>query len=75
MKKSYRLEDYKWQFRSDRFLFLVNNGPVADSGIQLLVPLVFNEYRIVASSSPSRIVAHAGLFRLLMKGILDPYVL
>ena len=32
-------------------------------------------YRIVASSSPSRIEAHAGLFRLLMKGIFDPYVL
>ena len=32
-------------------------------------------YRIVASSNPSRIEAHAGLFRLLMKGIFDPYVL
>ena len=29
-------------------------------------------YRIVASSSPSRIEAHAGLLRLLMKGIFDP---
>jgi len=26
-------------------------------------------YRIVASASPSRFEAHAGLFRLLMKGI------
>ena len=33
------------------------------------------DYRIVASSSPSRIEAHAGLFRLLMKGIFNPYVL
>ena len=33
------------------------------------------EYRKVASSSPSRIEPHAGLFRLLMKGIFDPYVL
>ena len=32
-------------------------------------------YRIVASSSLSRIEAHVGLFRLLMKGIFDPYVL
>ena len=32
-------------------------------------------YRIVASTSPSRIEAHAGLFRSLMKGIFDPYVL
>ena len=32
-------------------------------------------YRIVTSTSPSRIEAHAGLFRSLMKGIFDPYVL
>ena len=31
-------------------------------------------YRIVASTSPSRIEAHAGLYRSLMKGIFDPYV-
>ena len=34
-----------------------------------------NIYRIVASTSPSRIEAHAGLFRSLMKEIFDPYVL
>jgi hypothetical protein len=33
------------------------------------------DYRIVASTSPSRIEAHAGLFRSLMKGIFNPYVL
>ena len=33
------------------------------------------DYRIVASTSPSCIEAHAGLFRSLMKGIFDPYVL
>ena len=32
-------------------------------------------YRIVASTSPSRIEVHAGLFRSLMKAIFDPYVL
>ena len=32
-------------------------------------------YRIVASTSPSRFEAQAGLFRLLMKGTFDPYVL
>ena len=32
-------------------------------------------YRIVASSSPSSIEAHAGLFRLLMQGIFDAHVL
>ena len=29
----------------------------------------------VASSNTSHLEAHAGFFRLLMKGILDPYVL
>ena len=32
-------------------------------------------YRIVVSISLSLFEAHAGLFRLLMKGIIDPYVL
>ena len=37
--------------------------------------LYFGEYHIVTSTSPSRIEAHASLFRSLMKGIFDPYVL
>ena len=32
-------------------------------------------YRKVASSNMSRLEAHTGFFRLLMKGIFDPYVL
>ena len=32
-------------------------------------------YRKVASSNKSRLEANAGFFRLLMKGIFDPYVL
>ena len=32
-------------------------------------------YRKVASSNTSCLEAHDGLFRLLMKGIFDPYVL
>ena len=32
-------------------------------------------YRKVASSNTSRLEAHASFFRLLMKGIFDPYVL
>ena len=35
---------------------------------------VFN-YRKVASSNMSRLEAHAGFFRLVMKGIFYPYVL
>ena len=32
------------------------------------------KYRKVASSKTSRLEARAGFFRLLMKGIFDPYV-
>ena len=35
----------------------------------------FLDYCIVASISPSCSEAHAGLFRLLMKGIFNAYVL
>ena len=34
-----------------------------------------NAYCKVASFNTSRLEAHAGFFRLLMKGIFDPYVL
>ena len=36
--------------------------------------IIFFFYRKVASSNTSHLEAHAGLFRLLMKGIFDPYV-
>ena len=36
---------------------------------------VMFDYRKVASSNTSRLEAHVGFFRLLMKGIFDPYVL
>ena len=36
---------------------------------------ISNTYRKVASSDTSRLEAHAGFFRLLMKGIFDPSVL
>jgi hypothetical protein len=46
-------------------------------GKKLFVWLNFNFYiyRKVASFNMSRLEAHAGFFRLLMKGIFDPYVL
>ena len=34
-----------------------------------------HKYRKVVSSNTSRLEAHAGFFKLLMKGIFDPYVL
>ena len=40
-----------------------------------LCSLKFVTYHKVASSNTSRLEAHAGIFRLLMKGIFDPYVL
>ena len=36
---------------------------------------VYSAYCIVVITSPSNFEAHAGLFRLLMKGIFGPYVL
>ena len=36
---------------------------------------ISNNYRKVASSNTSCLEAHAGFFRLLMKGIFDPYAL
>ena len=33
------------------------------------------DYRKVVSSNTSRLEAHEGFFKLLMKGIFDPYVL
>ena len=32
-------------------------------------------YRKIASSNTSHLEAHAGFFRMLVKGIFDPYVL
>ena len=37
--------------------------------------VIDTKYRKVASSNKSRLEAHVGFFRLLMKGIVDPYVL
>ena len=34
-----------------------------------------NPYHKVTSSDTSRLEAHTGFFKLLMKGIFDPYVL
>ena len=38
-------------------------------------PKVLGTYRKVVSSNTSHLEAHAGFFRLLMKGIFDPLVL
>ena len=35
----------------------------------------FLKYRVVVSSNKSRLEAHPGIFRLLMKRIFDAYVL
>ena len=48
--------------------------PVPDSVIKQFKPQI-KHYRKVASSNTSCLEAHTGLFRLLMKGIFDPYVL
>ena len=43
--------------------------------MDFVVHIGFNRYRKIASSNTSHLEAHASCFRLLMKGIYDPYVL
>ena len=51
------------------------NAAVLESILDLNFCLgIQTKYRKVASSNTSRLEAHAGLFRLLMKGIFDPNV-
>ena len=67
----------KWYFVQIHHLFykLLSLELNLNSIKYFQVVLIEFTYRIVAISSPSRIEAHADLFRLLMKGIFDPYVL
>ena len=64
--------DYGLQFR----LWFISNGCEQ----QFLEPVLkeqsnFKDYCKVTSSNKFRLEAHADFFRLLMKGIFDPYVL
>ena len=52
------------------FFFAFRINTTATLGMESLV-----HYRKVASSNTSCLEAHAGFFRLLMKGIFGPYVL
>ena len=50
-------------------------GVNRQASCQARVSFVSKIYRIVVSTSLSRFEAHVGLFRLLMKGIFDAYLL
>ena len=50
-------------------------GVVSSLGMEIYQSLKNFNYHTVASYNTSRLEAHAGFFRLLMKGIFDPYVL
>ena len=39
------------------------------------VSALFQDFNVLLSSNTSCLEAHAGFFRLLMKGVFDPYVL
>ena len=67
-----------------QILTLREANPGPQSGLRLMlapklgvdfIALAVTKYRKVASSNTSCLEAHAGFFRLLMKGIFDPYVL
>ena len=53
----------------------VAKGVASDSHDFILQGVLTNKYGKVASSNTSCLEAHAGFFRLLIKGIFDPYVL
>ena len=65
------------------FMFLVFRIPcLGPIGLIVLITILqgfagmcFGKYRKVGSSKSSRLEAHAGFFRLFMKGIFDLYVL
>ena len=61
--------------RADFAPHITGNPPDSKSYVQCTPLLALAIYRIVASTSPPCIEAHAGLFRSLMKGIFDPYEL
>ena len=54
-------------FEKGTFLWLLNNLSNQNETESI--------YHIVANSDTSRLEAHAGIYRLLMKGIFDAYVL
>ena len=45
------------------------------NGVRIDARLLYATYRKIASFNTSRLEAHVGFFRLLMKGIFGPYVL
>ena len=50
-------------------------GSIAIGDRIVCVSKFYSPYRKVVSSNTSRVEAHEGFFRLLVKGIFDPYVL
>ena len=58
---------------------LVIYSKIGSRGIEFLMRTamlcLIDRYRIVESSNTSRLEAHLGFFRFLIKGKFDPYVL
>ena len=65
----------KWSTQHNGIVVPKSGGSESDNNQGTLVEFQSFIYRKVASSNMSRLEAHAGFFRLLMKGIFDPYVL
>jgi hypothetical protein len=57
------------------FESIVDHKTCVSKGMQNLAPKIHLSYPNIASSNTSRLEAHAGFFRLLMKGIFYPYLL
>ena len=54
---------------------LLNKADLHSKFMDSAYPIWHSKYCKVLSSNTSRLEAHTGFFRLLMKGIFDPYVL
>ena len=63
------------KFKIDSMIFFVFQFEFFSVSLVFRDGNLKNTYRKVASSNTSRLEAHAGYFKLLMKGIFDPYVL
>ena len=57
------------------FFYQTSVPNFGDSSKQAIIFMRLSTYHKVSSSNTSRLDAHAGFFRLLMKGIFGPYVL
>ena len=75
MERLFEMSKWSTQRYDNGIVVPKSGGSESDNNQGTLVEFQSFIYRKVASSNMSRLEAHAGFFRLLMKGIFDCYVL